>query len=78
MVQPLQRHTGGHGAVTNHADDFVLEALLLPGLDHPVGGGNAGPGMTGIEGIVDALLALAESAQSAVLAKGMELLPPPG
>ena len=78
MVQPLQSHAGGHGSITNHADDFVLLTLLFPRLDHPVGGRNAGAGMPGIKGVVDAFLAFAKSAQSAILAKGVKLLPPPG
>jgi len=76
MVQPLEGHTGGHGAVTDHADHLMLQPLLLPGLDHAIGSGNARAGMTRVERIVNALLALAEAAQSPVLPKGMKLLPP--
>ena len=78
MVQTFQRHAGGHSAIPNDTDHFMFLSQLLTGSDLPKGCGHAGTRMARIEGIVDALLAFGEPAQSPILSKRVKLFPTPG
>ena len=78
MMQSFQRHSRRHGAVAHDTDYFVFLLQLISGFDHAEGGRHTGPRMAGVEGIVLTLFPFTKSAQSAVLAKCVELLSPTG
>src|SRR6185437_10581536 len=73
MMQSFQRHPRRHGAVTDDTDDLMLLLQLFSGFDHTEGSRYTGPRMAGVECIVRTLFPFTKSAQSAVLAKRVEL-----
>ena len=67
VVQALEGHARGHGAVADHRDDPVALPLQAAGAGHPQGRGNGGGAVAGVEGVVGTLAALGEAAEAAVL-----------
>ena len=74
MVQSLERHAGGHRAISHDTHHFMLLTQLLPGFHHPERRRDPSAGVARVEGVEDALLPLAEPAQSAKLPECVKLL----
>src|SRR5512147_1980777 len=75
MVQSLQRHPSGHGAIPDHAHNLMFLAQLLTSPDHAERSGDPCACVPGIERIVFTFFPLTEPAQPAVLPQRMKLLP---
>ena len=73
LVQTLEGHARGHGAVADDRDDLVVLLLQAAGRGHAQRGGDGGGAVAGAEGVVGALLALGEAADPAALAQGVEV-----
>ena len=75
LVEGLEGHAGGHGAVADYGDADVVLLLQVAGLGHAEGGGDAGAGVPRAEVVVGALIALEEAGQAVVHAQGGEAVP---
>ena len=76
VVESFQRGAAGEGAISHHGDDVVIIARQVTGGGHAQGCGKRGAGVAGAVGIVLGFTALAEPAEPAMLADGVELLCP--
>jgi len=61
LVEALEGHARGHGAIPDDGDAGEILLLQVPGHGHAQGGGDARAGMTGPEMVVDALVPFLEA-----------------
>ncbi len=79
VVQRLPAHAAGERAVSDDRDDMpVAVAGQLERLGEPVGVGQRGAGVAGLDPVVLALVARRVARQTALLAQGVELVAPTG
>ncbi len=69
MVECLEGHARGQGAVADHRDRLALDALQLGGNGHAQGSADGGAGVTDAKGVVFALAAAREGGQAVLLAQ---------
>ena len=78
VVESLERHAAGHGAVPHHGDHAAVRARLLDRGGEPVGVGEAGGCVAVLDPVVLGLAARRVPGQPAGLAEGGEQVAPSG
>jgi hypothetical protein len=78
VVERLERHTPGHRPVAYDRNDPLVTATRVPGTCHTQRARYRVRCVAGVERVVRRLAALRESADTAVLAKRLEPITPPG
>ena len=72
VVDGLQRHATGEGAIANHRHRFEALSQLVPGQGHAQGRRNTGGGVAGAEVVEHALAALQVARHAALLAQAVK------
>ena len=72
LIEALEGHPRGHGAVSDDGDAREVLFLQVPRHGHAQGGGDARAGVPGAEMVVDALISFLESREPMVLTEGVE------
>jgi hypothetical protein len=78
LVQRLERHAAGQGAIAGDRDHIIALPGKVTGGGDSQRCGDGGGGVAGAEGIVRALLTCREPAEAALQSQGMEALPAAG
>jgi len=78
VVDRLQGHAAGEGAITDHGHALEVLAALVAGQSHAQGRGDRGGGVAGAEVVEAALAALEVAGDAVLLAKRVETVPATG
>ena len=76
VVQPLEGHAAGERAIADDGDHAIVVFRIEQALGdrHAEGGGDGGAGMSGAEGVVNALIAREKAGEAALLPDGVEAI----